>query len=288
MPAAVYRCAWDEVGTVEFLSEQIEDLIGYPASDFIHNKVRTFDSIIHPDDLHNVVAEVSDALERSSPYSLQYRVIHLNGESRWVAEHGRPVFGPDGTPQWTAGVILDITRQKAANKSHELFERQMRRQAMYDALTGLPNRVLFRDNLARAISDAPDGDAQLAVFVLNLDRFKEVNDTLGREIGDGLLQEFGNRVQKVLREGDSVARLDRDEFAVLVHGAGRAESLEVVRRIRRATEEPVEAEAVALALEASIGIARWPQDGIDADYPAAVRRQGHVCRQGQQAPLRLL
>jgi len=265
VPGAVYRCACDEAGTIEYLSGQIEDLVGYPASDFIQNKVRSFDSVIHPDDLPHVIAEVNDALERSSPYSLQYRVIHLSGESRWVAEHGRPVFGPDGTPQWTAGVILDITRQKATNKSHELFERQMRRQEMYDALTGLPNRVLFRDSLARAISEAPEGDAGLAVFVMNLDRFKEVNDTLGREIGDGLLQEFGSRVQKVLREGDSVARLGRDEFAVLVHGAGRAEALEVVSRIRRATEEPVEAVGVAFGLEATIGISRWPEDGLDAD-----------------------
>jgi len=265
IPAAVYRCACDAIGTIQFLSGQIEDLVGYPASDFIENKVRSYDSIVHPDDLPYVVAEVSDALERGSGYSLEYRVLHLNGEQRWVAEHGRPVFGPDGRPEWTAGIILDVTRQKAAKGSRDLFERQIRRQTLHDWLTGLPNRVLFRENLARAISEAPDSDAELAVLVMNLDRFKEVNDTLGRETGDRLLQEVGHRLKTVLREGDSIARLGRDEFAVLVPGAGRPQALEVVHRVRGAMEPTIDLEGLALNVEVSIGIACWPRDGLDAD-----------------------
>ncbi|MGA3217258.1 MAG: EAL domain-containing protein [Acidimicrobiales bacterium] len=265
IPAAVYRCACDATGTIEFLSGQIEELVGYPASDFIGGRVRSYDSIVHPEDLPYVVAEVSDALERGSPYSLEYRVMHVSGEPRWVAEHGRPVFGPDGRPQWTAGVILDITRQKAAKGSRELFERQMRRQAHHDWLTGLPNRVLFRESLAHAISEAPDSDSELAVFVLSLDRFKQVNDTLGREIGDRVLQEVGRRLKDVLREGDSIARLDGDEFAVVVPEAGRPETLEVVHRVRGVIEPSIELDGLALDLEVSIGIACWPRDGLDAD-----------------------
>ena len=265
IPAAVYRCRCDAYGTIEFLSDQIEELVGYPASDFIDNRVRSYDSIVHPDDLDQVIAEVSDAIERGFTYSLEYRVMHVSGEPRWVAEHGRPVFGPDGKPQWTAGVILDITRQRAARGSRELFERQIRRQAHHDWLTGLPNRVLFRESLARAISDSPDADAELAVFVLNLDRFKEVNDTFGREVGDRLLQEIGRRLKNVLREGDSIARLDSDEFAVLVPEAGRPETLEVVHRVRGAIEPFIELEGLTLNVEVSIGIACCPRDGLDAD-----------------------
>ena len=262
-PSTAVAC--DALGTIEFLSDQIEELVGYPASDFIDNKVRSYDSIVHPDDLDQVIAEVNDAIERGFAYSLEYRVMHVSGEPRWVAEHGRPVFGPDGKPQWTAGVILDITRQRAARGSRELFERQIRRQAHHDWLTGLPNRVLFRESLARAISDSPDADAELAVFVLNLDRFKEVNDTFGREVGDRLLQEIGRRLKNVLREGDSIARLDSDEFAVLVPEAGRPETLEVVHRVRGAIEPFIELEGLTLNVEVSIGIACCPRDGLDAD-----------------------
>jgi diguanylate cyclase (GGDEF)-like protein/PAS domain S-box-containing protein len=261
MPGAVYLCACDAVGTVKFVSTQIEDLVGYPASDFIENKVRTYDSVIYEEDLPYVVADVNDAVERGSPYSLEYRVVHVSGEPRWVAEHGRPVFGPDGRARWTAGIILDITRQKAAERSRELFERQSRRQTLHDSLTGLPSRVLFRESVAQAIN----GEAELAVLVMNLDRFKEVNDTLGRETGDGLLQEVGDRLRNVLREGDSVARLESDEFAVLVPEASRAQALEVINRVRGAIDPPFQLEGLALHMELSIGIACYPRDGLDAD-----------------------
>jgi diguanylate cyclase (GGDEF)-like protein len=212
-----------------------------------------------------VVAEVNDAVERGSPYSLEYRVVHVSGEPRWVAEHGRPVFGPDGRARWTAGIILDITRQKAAERSRELFEGQSRRQTLHDSLTGLPSRVLFRESVAQAINGAADGEDELAVLVMNLDRFKEVNDTLGRETGDGLLQEVGDRLRNVLREGDSVARLESDEFAVLVPEASRAQALEVINRVRGAIDPPFQLEGLALHTEVSIGIACYPRDGLDSD-----------------------
>ncbi len=141
----------------------------------------------------------------------------------------------------------------------------MRRQSLHDSLTGLPNRVLFSETVAEAIADDPDGETEMAVFVLNLDRFKEVNDALGREIGDGLLQEVGTRLRNVLREGDSVARLGGDEFAVLVAEASRAQALEVAHRVRAALEPPVGVEGLDLHVEASIGIACYPRDGFDAD-----------------------
>ena len=265
IPGVVYRCAYDATWTVQFMSGQIEDLVGYPASDFIDNKVRSYDSIIHPDDLPYVIAEVGDALDRGSAYSLEYRLIHLSGESRWVAEHGRPVLSPDGRGQWTVGVILDITRQKATEKSRELVERQLLNQALHDSLTGLPNRVLFHDSVAQAISEAQHSGSELAVLVMNLDRFREVNDCLGHASGDLLLQEVGRRLREVLREDDSMARFGSDEFAVLVPQARRAHVLEVVRRVRGAIEQPIDLAGLPVNLEASIGISAYPRDGVDVD-----------------------
>ncbi|MGA2804003.1 MAG: EAL domain-containing protein [Acidimicrobiales bacterium] len=265
IPGAVYRCACDEAWTVEYLSDQIQDLVGYPASDFVGSGVRTYDSIVHPDDLACVVEEVSDALERSCSYSLEYRLIHVSGEIRWVAEHGRPVLGPDGRKQRTVGVILDITRQKAAEKSREIVERRLRNQALHDSLTGLANRTLFRASVVRAISEAERNGSELAVFVMDLDGFKEVNDALGHVSGDRVLKEVAHRLQEALRESDAIARFGSDEFAVLVTQARRAQVLEVVRRVRGAVEQSIDLEGLPVNLGVSIGISAFPRDGADVD-----------------------
>ena len=265
IPGVVYRCACDPTWTVEFVSDQIEDLVGYPASDFIDNSVRTYDSIVHPEDLAYVTGEVGDALERGASYSLEYRLIHVSGETRWVAEHGRPVLGPDGRRQRTVGVILDITRQKAADKSRESIERQVRDDALHDSLTGLPNRTLFHESVAQAISETQQSGGELAVFVMDLDRFKEVNDTLGHATGDQVLREVGRRLREALREDDSIARFGSDEFALLVPQARRAQVLEVVRRVRAAIEEPIDLEGLPVNLGVSIGISASPRDGVDVE-----------------------
>jgi len=265
IPGVVYRCACDTTWTIQFMSDQMEDLVGYPASDFIGNKVRTFDSIIHPDDLAYVVAEVSDALDRGCSYKLEYRLVHVDGQPRWIAEHGRPVLGPDGRRQWIVGVILDITRQKAAEKSREIIERQIRNEALLDSLTGLPNRTLFHESVRRAISEAQPGGDELAVFVMDLDRFKAVNDALGHQCGDRLLQEVGRRLQEALREGDSISRFGSDEFAVLVPKARRPQVLEVVRRVRAAIERSVDLDGLPVNLSVSIGISVYPRDGNDVE-----------------------
>ncbi len=266
IPGVVYRCACDETWTMQFMSDHIEDLVGYPASDFIENKVRTYGSIIHPEDRPGVIREVDDAVERGSSYSLEYRLIAVDGKPRWIAEHGRAILGPDGR-QWLDGVILDITRQKVAEESRDLAEVQLRHQELHDSLTGLPNRILFHDSVVQAIEDAQDGDGdgELAIFMMDLDRFKEVNDTLGHASGDGLLREVGRRLQDTMREGDSIARLGGDEFAVLVPNAKRMQVLEVVRRVRGAIEQSIALDGLPVNVEVSIGIARYPRDGADVD-----------------------
>ncbi len=265
IPGVVYRCTCDPTWTVEYVSDQIEDLVGYPASDFIGNSVRTYDSVVHPEDVPYVRAEVADAIERGVSYSLEYRLIHVSGETRWVAEHGRPLLGLDGRRERTVGVILDITRQKAAEKSREIIERQLRNQAQHDSLTGLPNRALFVESVAQAISEAEQSGSEMAVLAMDLDGFKEVNDALGHATGDQVLQEVARRLREALREDDSIARFGGDEFAVLVPKARRAHVLEIVRRVREAIEQPIDLEGLPVNLAMSIGISACPRDGVDVE-----------------------
>jgi diguanylate cyclase (GGDEF)-like protein len=143
---------------------------------------------------------------------------------------------------------------------------EIEHQAMHDSLTGLPNRVLFRDRLEQALHGARRNPGEVAVMFLDLDRFKEVNDTLGHESGDILLREVGQRLAHSLRAGDSVARLGGDEFAVLASGPDDADdALVVARKLRQAVEWPFTLRGLTLEVEASIGIALFPDHGTDVD-----------------------
>jgi diguanylate cyclase (GGDEF)-like protein len=138
--------------------------------------------------------------------------------------------------------------------------RRLRAQALHDALTGLPNRTLLQRRAERALR----GDARGAILLIDLDRFKEVNDTLGHDHGDELLVEVAGRLRAALRGGDTLARLGGDEFAVLLEGLpDRAAVAELACRLQDSLRLPFALRGVAVDLEASIGVALYPAHGTD-------------------------
>ena len=139
-------------------------------------------------------------------------------------------------------------------------------QALHDPLTDLPNRTLFRDRVAQALLDAELRGEQVAVMLIDLDGFKEVNDTLGHFSGDRLLEEVSLRLINTIRAGDTVARLGGDEFAVILPSvAGEAAATQVANVLRRALQAPFLVEGLSVHSDASIGIAIAPRHGDDAD-----------------------
>ena len=149
-----------------------------------------------------------------------------------------------------------IERQIAAERAEHL--------AHYDSLTELPNRSLFSKLLNHAISFARRSGTQLAVLFVDLDRFKNINDTLGHEAGDQLLQEAGKRLQSCLRESDTVARLGGDEFVVLLPGLNDASEVEVVaHKILAATSKAFTGIGQEFRVTASVGVSIYPKDGDD-------------------------
>jgi diguanylate cyclase (GGDEF)-like protein len=136
--------------------------------------------------------------------------------------------------------------------------------ALHDALTGLPNRVLFADRLEHAISAAGRDPAPFSMLMMDLDRFKEINDTLGHSIGDLLLREIGPRLIPILRPGDSLARLGGDEFGLLLPGAGVEQAREVTDRLLAAMRAPFALGGLSVTVDASVGIVTYPTDGEDA------------------------
>jgi diguanylate cyclase (GGDEF)-like protein/PAS domain S-box-containing protein len=272
IPGAVYRCACRDDWPIRFISDHIELICGFPASDFVDNAVRTYGSIIHPHDRPYVAEEIDRALEIGSPYALQYRVLHADGEVRWVSERGRAILGDQGERLWLDGVILDVTDQVLAEQDRDRAEDALRQQAelnrhqaLHDALTELPNRVLFQDRVRQAIRAAQRGGARIAVLVMDLDRFKEINDTLGHASGDRLLVEAARRLHTTLRGADSIARLGGDEFGVLLHDASAAGVAAAAARISAAFEAPLALEGLPLQIEASIGAATYPEHAHDVE-----------------------
>jgi diguanylate cyclase (GGDEF)-like protein len=142
---------------------------------------------------------------------------------------------------------------------------EIERRAYYDELTGLPNRALYRDRIEQAILAAQrDGD-QATLMLLDVDRFKEVNDTLGHDTGDLLLQELARRLRETLRTNETLARLGGDEFGILLPGASVEEAMFCAARIHAAFEAPFTLRGLALAVRTSVGIAAFPEHGEDLD-----------------------
>jgi diguanylate cyclase (GGDEF)-like protein len=162
--------------------------------------------------------------------------------------------------------VRDIAERKQAQAALE-------HQAVTDALTGLPNRLLLHDRLSQAILSARRDETPLALLVMDLDRFKEVNDTLGHHYGDLLLRELGVRLRGLLREADTAARLGGDEFAVLLPRANAEDAEKAARRLLEALEQPFIVDGHPVEVGASIGVAIFPEHGSD---PGTLLRRADV------------
>ncbi len=180
-----------------------------------------------------------------------------DGEWRYLSFSGEPVFDADGTFTGYRGIARDVTQSRRA-------EERIRRLAHFDELTGLPNRTMFMHTLQRAFSLAQRRSKQFALFIIDLDRFKNINDSLGHEAGDRLLQEVGRRLRHHLRESDTVARLGGDEFVVLVEDCGDARELTAIaQNILAAIGRPYMLSGREFHVTGSVGISTYPVDGQD-------------------------
>ena len=248
---------WDEHLRCRFANKVFAEFFGLDAEDIIGKHVR---EVLGEDVYRQIEGHFVQVL-RGHPVTYQGKREVANGESRYIEVKLLPQIGEHGKILGCFAVTTDITE-------HKLAEERIQRVAHHDSLTGLPNRLLFNDRLQQAISLAKRDSRQFALLYLDLDRFKPVNDTLGHNAGDEMLQAVAARIRRQVRESDTVARVGGDEFTVILPDiAGRNEVETVARKIIAALTAPLQlaTQKQKIDVGASIGIALYPSDGSDAD-----------------------
>jgi diguanylate cyclase (GGDEF)-like protein/PAS domain S-box-containing protein len=240
-----------------YLSDRVSSITGCPPQFFLGK--RRFELAPMDRDPEGWRAHIDD-LEARRPFrDFVYQLETPAGDTRWFKVSGVPVFPRAGGFAGYRGTGTDITEQVQA-------EDRVRHLAHHDPLTGLPNRTLFQDRLRQALAQAARSGRRVALLQLDLDRFKDVNDTLGHAAGDGLLREAAYRLQDCVRESDTVARLGGDEFAIVLTqlecstGAGR-----VARQVVDEMARPVEFQGQTIYSGTSVGVTVYPTDGVDPD-----------------------
>jgi diguanylate cyclase (GGDEF)-like protein/PAS domain S-box-containing protein len=254
----------DMEGRIVDANPALQDLMGYRAEEFAGTRAIDY---VHPDDREQLLSVYRHRVRaESGPSTLEHRILRKGGGAIWVNSSVSVIRDSDDEPAMTVLMVQDISKRKAAEQALLAQAELNQHQARHDALTGLANRTLFSDRIERALDAArPEGEA-VAVMVMDLDRFKEVNDSLGHHAGDELLKEVARRVTGVLRTSDSVARLGGDEFGILLPDlTGATAVTAVVGKLFAAMEEPITVQELPLVVEGSIGIAMFPDDGLDVD-----------------------
>lgn len=216
---------------------------------------------LHQEDADRVLAEVEDCLRGATPsFVSEFRLLTKGGHYKWMLARGIVAHrDSEGRPQRMTGMMTDVSERKRADE-------MIWRNANFDPLTGLPNRRLFRDRLEQEILKAQRMHSSLALMFIDLDRFKQVNDLLGHDVGDELLRQAGQRLTACVRDTDTVARLGGDEFTVILtplESPGWVE--QVAQRVLDALAKPFVLGREVSYLSGSVGITLFPNDANSAE-----------------------
>ena len=234
-------------GRLRYISPSCERITGFTTQEFYHRPELLYE-IIHPEE-RKLWDEHLHKFDRQGEHlPLEFRIRTKDGQIRWIRHFCKPIIAEDGTHQGNRGANIDVTQEKQA-------EEKLLHNSLYDSLTGLANRVLFMDRLTQVIKRCKREDFQYAVLFLDLDRFKNINDSLGHRIGDLLLKNIALRLRDECRPADTIARLGGDEFAALLEGVnGLSDAMLFAERIRARVRQPYRLENYEIFTSVSIGI----------------------------------
>ena len=253
-PTILFRLAGEPGLPMIYVSQNVR-LFGYEPSMMLKSP-QLYKSLVHPDDIEKFNEAQAYLLEATGTGVIEYRLLTSRGDYRWVEIRYTPVRDAAGRLVEIEGLAVDVTERKAA-------EEKIARLARTDPLTGLANRSTFIERLRQLFASARRGGAPFAVLYLDLDRFKDINDTLGHPVGDDLLVVASERLSGGIRETDLVARLGGDEFAVLqADTSDPSQAGAMATKLRAALAEPVRISGNDIHVTASLGIAMYGPDCV--------------------------
>lgn len=239
------------------VNSALTQLLSYSPEEFEQLTLR---ELVAAEDAARLVAAFTTLLSgQDQRRSLEVCLYCKGGAIREVMLVIALVRGSANQPLYFIGQFIDITERKQS-------EKVMKHLAYHDPLTGLPNRMLFRDHLTVALAHARANEDMLAVVFLDLDRFKEINDTLGHYVGDKALKLIAERLGSAVRKSDVIARLGGDEFTLLLHSIPSRKSVAmVIDKIIKVLEQPLIFEGREFIVSASVGVALFPEDAREVD-----------------------
>nr|WP_283789315.1 GGDEF domain-containing phosphodiesterase [Bermanella sp. WJH001] len=250
LPGILYRLDLQQK-SLDYLSPGCYQLLGYQPEYFLQNKITPFD-LIDENDKHDFTQNSKAAHFSLKPFEMVYRIKSASGEHKWILDRGRCYKEKD--QYYIEGVMLDITER-------ELVRQQIEYLGIQDPLTELYNRFKFNDELVQAVSHSKKTGEQFAMLFIDLDRFKNINDSLGHQVGDRLLQKVAQRLQQIIPKEHFLARMGGDEFVILIHNIETPKDIEVFASdINRHLRQVFRVDSYELRTSCSIGISLCPKD----------------------------
>jgi len=259
VPGALFTLQRNQLGhfSMHWAADKLVDIAGCWPQD-AQQDLSALTSCIHPEDAkawHQAGVKSAQTLH---PWHCEFRLTHPLHGLVWLEWRATPARTPQGNVSWH-GFLHNISERKQ-------HESRLEFMANHDTLTKLPNRTLLTDLLQQAINQSHRSGSLLAVLFIDLDGFKPINDQHGHEMGDSTLIELAKRMSRLLRAGDTVARIGGDEFVILLQGLANPQECEhSAQRLLYAISEPVSVDGHQVMLSASIGIALYPSDASTAD-----------------------
>jgi diguanylate cyclase (GGDEF)-like protein/PAS domain S-box-containing protein len=229
LPVVTYVAEPGESGRWVYVSPQIETMFGYPAQDWLDDPT-LWARLVHPDDRERVFAAEHRIGKGERLPLIEYRMFTRSGAMLWISDDAVMRSEPENGNWYLDGLLADITDRKVA-------EARLQHLADHDALTGLLNRRRFIEDLTLELALIRRSARESSVVVVDVDNFKEVNDSLGHHAGDQLIRSVANLLADQLREADTIARLGGDEFAILLRGTTGEPALVVAERLIEAVRE---------------------------------------------------